>query len=80
MAKKKEQQTIVFEIRSDGTLTADAEGFVKDACLKELDALLKQVQSVPLVVERKDDSESRVQQQKTINIQQKQTQILKRKS
>ena len=78
MAKKKGEKTIIFEISPDGSITADADGFVKDTCLKELEALLKQVQSEPLVVERKDESESRRQQKTKINTQQKQT--LRRKS
>ena len=77
MAKKKGEKTIVFEISLDGSITADADGFIKDTCLKELEDLLKQVQSVPLVVERKDQSESRVQQKTKVNTQQKQ--MLRRK-
>lgn len=78
MTKKNGEKTIVFEISPDGSITADADGFIKDTCLKELEALLKQVQSEPLVVERKDDSESRLRQKTTTNTQQKQT--LRRKS
>ena len=77
MAKKKGEKTIVFEISLDGSITADVDGFIKDTCLKELEDLLKQVQSVPLVVERKDKSESRVQQKTKVNTQQKQ--MLRRK-
>ena len=80
MAKKKGEKTIIFEISPDGSITADADCFVKDTCLKELEALLNQVQSEPLVIERKDESEARLQKKTKTEISTQQKQTLRRKS
>ena len=74
---KKLGKTIVFEIGADGTMTADAEGFVKDACLKELDDLLKNVQALPIKIERKEDAAKKGKPKITHNTQH--TQTIKRK-
>ena len=72
------KKTIVFEIFPDGSLQADVEGFRKDTCLKELNALLKSVQAEPLTIERKDqDPKFRKQ---THEMTTKQNQVLRRKS
>ena len=50
------EQKIVIEIDHEGKLTADAEGFTGDACLKELDKLLEGIAAYREVVERKPEA------------------------
>jgi len=50
---KEEKITIV--IAPDGRLTADAEGFSGDACLRDLERLLADLASGVAVTERKRD-------------------------
>lgn len=47
------EQRITIQIGPDGKLTADAEGFSGDACIKELDKLLEGLAVIPLRVDRK---------------------------
>lgn len=47
------EQRITIDIRADGKLTADAEGFSGGACLKELERLLEGFAAPPLKVDRK---------------------------
>lgn len=49
------EQKIVVEIGRDGQITADAEGFSGDTCLKELDLLLEGLANIPPEVKRKSD-------------------------
>jgi hypothetical protein len=50
------EQRIVVEIDGEGRITADAEGFSGDACLKELDRLLEGLSAGTASVERKPDA------------------------
>ncbi len=47
------EQRITIEISADGKLTADAEGFNGDTCVKELEKLLEGLASVQISVDRK---------------------------
>jgi len=49
------EQKIVVEIDHDGRITADAEGFSGDACLKELERLLDGLSPGAPTVARKSD-------------------------
>ncbi|MEX1365549.1 MAG: DUF2997 domain-containing protein [Nannocystaceae bacterium] len=49
------EQRITIEINPEGRITADAEGFAGDACLRDLDRLLEGLAAVAKV-ERKPDS------------------------
>jgi hypothetical protein len=46
-------QRIIVDIDRDGKITADAEGFTGDACLKDLERLLEGLASAPEEVTRK---------------------------
>lgn len=50
------EQKIVVEIDRDGRITADAEGFTGDACLKDLETLLEGLGSLPESTTRKPDA------------------------
>lgn len=50
------EQRIIIEIAADGRLTADAEGFSGDACLKDLERLLEGLASGVAGVDRKPDA------------------------
>ncbi|MFM7199193.1 MAG: DUF2997 domain-containing protein [Myxococcota bacterium] len=50
------EQKIVVEIDRDGRITADAEGFTGDACLKDLEKLLEGLGSLPESTARKPDA------------------------
>jgi hypothetical protein len=50
------EQRIVVEIGSDGRITADAEGFSGDACLRDLERLLEGLSPGAVAVERKPDA------------------------
>ncbi|MBH24060.1 MAG: hypothetical protein CMH57_06345 [Myxococcales bacterium] len=52
------EQTIIIEIDGEGRLTADAEGFSGDACVKELEKLLDGLGQWESV-ERKEDADDR---------------------
>lgn len=49
------EQRITIEIDRNGRITADAEGFSGDACLKELERLLEGLSPGNLTVDRKAD-------------------------
>lgn len=49
------EQRITIEISLDGKITADAEGFTGDACLKDLERLLEGLSPGTAVSERKGD-------------------------
>ena len=49
------EQRITIEIDREGRITADAEGFSGDACLKELDRLLEGLSPGNQTVDRKAD-------------------------
>jgi hypothetical protein len=49
------EQRITIEIFHDGTITADAEGFSGDACLKDLERLLEGLAPGTASVNRKSD-------------------------
>jgi len=53
------EQRIVVEIGSDGRITADAEGFSGDACLRDLERLLEGLSPGAVAVERKPDAGTR---------------------
>lgn len=60
------EQKIVIEIGPDGGITADADGFSGDACLRDLDRLLDGLGGAKATVERKPDaSEARVSRAQT---------------
>ena len=47
------EQRITVDIDREGKITADAEGFTGDACMKELERLLEGLASPPEEVTRK---------------------------
>ncbi|MDX1973085.1 MAG: DUF2997 domain-containing protein [Candidatus Sumerlaeia bacterium] len=49
------EQKIVVEISAEGKLTANAEGFAGDACIKEIEALLGDLAAEVEKVERHGD-------------------------
>ena len=49
------EQKITVEIDREGRITADAEGFSGDACLKELDRLLEGLSAGKATTARKND-------------------------
>ncbi|MCX4242517.1 DUF2997 domain-containing protein [Paraliomyxa miuraensis] len=60
------EQHITIEIDRDGRITADAEGFSGDACLRDLDRLLEGLGAGVATVERKPDTPNdRVAQRST---------------
>ncbi len=50
------EQRIIIEIGPDGRITADADGFTGNTCLRELDRLLEGLAPGTAVVERKPDA------------------------
>ncbi len=50
------EQHITIEIDADGRITADAEGFSGDACLRDLERLLDGLATGIAGVERKPDA------------------------
>lgn len=52
------EQSITIEISHEGRITADAEGFSGDTCLRELERLLEGLSPGTASVERKPDSGS----------------------
>jgi hypothetical protein len=50
------EKRITIEIDEQGSLTADAEGFSGDACLRDLDKLLEGLGTGVSTVERKPDA------------------------
>lgn len=60
------EEKITIDIAPDGRLTADAEGFTGDACLRDLERLLADLASGIVATERKrDHSPPRVTIQRT---------------
>ena len=53
------EQRITIEIDGEGKLTADAEGFSGDTCIKDLEKLLEGLASPREQVERKPDAGER---------------------
>ncbi len=49
------EQRIMIEISPEGKITADAEGFSGDACLKDLERLLEGLAPGTATVDRKAD-------------------------
>lgn len=50
------EQRITIEIDHDGRITADAEGFSGDACLRDLERLLEGLAPGKATLDRKPDS------------------------
>ncbi len=50
------EQRITIEIDHEGRITADADGFTGDACLKDLERLLEGLAPGTATVERKPDA------------------------
>lgn len=50
------EQRIIVEITRDGRITADAEGFSGDACLRDLERLLDGLSPGTACVDRKPDA------------------------
>lgn len=50
------EQKIVISISHEGQITADAEGFSGDTCLRELDKLLEGLSPGGATIDRKPDS------------------------
>lgn len=46
---------ITLDIGPDGAVTADADGFTGDACLRDLERLLADLATPPEVLQRKSD-------------------------
>lgn len=50
------EQRITIEIDHEGRITADADGFTGDACLKDLERLLEGLAPGTAIVDRKPDA------------------------
>lgn len=50
------EQRITIEIDHEGRITADADGFTGDACLKDLERLLESLAPGTATVDRKPDA------------------------
>ena len=50
------EQRITIEITHDGQITADAEGFSGDTCLRDLERLLQDLSPGTATVDRKPDA------------------------
>jgi len=50
------EQRITIEIDGDGRITADAEGFTGDTCLRDLERLLEGLAPGTATVDRKPDA------------------------
>jgi hypothetical protein len=50
------EQRITVEIDRDGKITADAEGFTGDACLRDLERLLEGLSPGTVTLDRKPDA------------------------
>ncbi len=50
------EQRITIEIDGDGRITADADGFAGETCLRELERLLEGLAPGPSTVERKPET------------------------
>lgn len=61
------EQRITIEIDREGRITADAEGFSGDACLRELDQLLEDLAVGVATVERKPPSPAEVRSRATLH-------------
>ena len=60
------EQRITIEIDREGRITADAEGFAGDACLRDLDRLLEGLAAGVATIDRKSDTpNARVAQRAT---------------
>lgn len=57
------EQKITIEIDHYGRLTADAEGFSGDACLKDIEKLLDGMASIQETIERKPEAGERLVRQ-----------------
>lgn len=67
------EQRITIEINQDGQMTADAEGFSGDACLRDLEKLLEGLAPAMASVERKPDAgTARIQSMNTVTVGKKQ--------
>jgi len=63
------EQRIIIEIDPDGQITAEAEGFTGDACLKDLERLLAGLAPGAASIARKPDTgASRVVESRTAKI------------
>ena len=61
------EHKITIEINPDGSLSAEADGFTGDACLKDLERLLEELSFETATIERKP--EDRNAQRRTIKTQ-----------
>jgi hypothetical protein len=67
------EQRITIEINRDGQMTADADGFSGDACLRDLEKLLDGLAPAMATVERKPDAGTvRIQSTTTVTVGKKQ--------
>lgn len=63
------EQRITIEIDPDGRITADADGFSGDTCLRELERLLEGLSPGTETVQRKPDANTaRVKTTRTQNV------------
>lgn len=63
------EQRVIIEIDTEGRITADADGFTGDACIKDLERLLEGVASTWEQVARKNDpGDTRVSTRRTETI------------
>lgn len=63
------EQRIIVEIDAEGRITADANGFTGDACIKDLERLLEGLAPGTATVDRKPDAgNARVSTQRTQSV------------
>ena len=53
------KHTIIIEIDGEGRLTADADGFEGDQCVRDIERLLADLASTPAEVKRKTEAGTR---------------------
>jgi hypothetical protein len=63
------EKRITIEIDANGKMTADAEGFSGDACLRDLDKLLDGLTAGAATIERKPEAHTaQISAKKTITV------------
>lgn len=62
------EQRITIDIDADGRISADAEGFTGDACLRDLERLLEGLSAGTATIERKPDAGAKTTTTSTISV------------
>lgn len=62
------EQRITIDIDADGRISADAEGFTGDACLRDLERLLEGLSAGTATIERKPDAGAKTTITSTISV------------